>query len=64
MKQNENFIYDSILCCSLSNKMSINQLVPFNNNQISFIQIFLAIKLLHRNSFFFNFSKYLILNKK
>jgi hypothetical protein len=55
MKQNENFIYDSILCCSLSNKMSINQLVPFDNNQISFIQIFLAIKLLHRNSFFFQF---------
>ena len=53
MKQNENFIYDSILCCSLSNKMNINQLVPFDNNQISFIQIFLAIKLLHRNFIYF-----------
>ena len=53
MKQTENFIYDPILCCSQSNTiMSLNELVPLDN-EINFIQIFFAIKVLHRKNYFY-----------
>ena len=50
--QNESIIYQSLITCPKSNKLNLNQLIPFENH-INMVHIFFAIKTLHRSNFFF-----------
>lgn len=58
IKSNENLIcYETIICCPKQNRISLNQLIPFDYH-INLVHLFFAIKTLHKSISFSQFATY------